>query len=242
MASDNIHKNHRQRMRAKVLRAGLDSLSDHEVLEVLLYYALPRRDTNTLAHQLLEHYGSLAGVLDAAPRDLAKQPGLGENSAFLLHFASQLTARYQQSKNRSRPVYGSTYAFESYVASLFCSEVREVAYLLCLDKGRHLTSAVKLAEGSQDYVAVDVRDVVRLALSYSAESVVLAHNHPGGISRPSNDDLDLTLACISALKLLGIELLDHLIVCNGTCFSFVAYGYMAALLNKLEQSKQSAKK
>lgn len=229
MAPDNIHKNHRQRMRARIVQSGLDSLNEHEVVEVLLYYALPRRDTNALAHHLIERYGSLAGVLDAAPQDLAKQPGLGENSAFLLHFAGQLAKRYKQSKNSPRPVYGSTQAFADHVVSLFDSEMREVAYLLCLDKGLHLLSSVKLADGTVDYVTVEVRDVVRCALVHSATSVVLVHNHPGGVLIPSKDDLELTKECIRALDEFDINLLDHFIVYGDKCFSFVAQGYMEAL-------------
>lgn len=227
--SGNEHSGHRQRMRARIMQDGVDSLAEHEVLEVLLYAAVPRRDTNLLAHRLLRHYGSLAAVLDASPEDLQKIEGIGANAAFLLHYSALVAARYLQSKNRPRPIYGSTQAFVKYVQALFTAEVQEVAYMLCLDSSMRLINTLKLAKGTLDSVEVSVPEVVRLALSHSAKNVVLAHNHPGGRTKPSNEDLQLTKACRAALALVGVTLQDHLIVCGLDCFSFADYGYLRAM-------------
>lgn len=225
----NAHQAHRQRMRERILNSGLDSLADHEVLEVLLYYALPRRDTNVLAHELLDKYGSLSAVLEADYLDLVRQEGIGPNSAFLLKFTAKLAARYVQDKNRSRPVYGSTQAFVAYVGSLFVSEVREVAYLLCLDNRLRLINAVKLGQGTVDAVMLPPAEVVRHALNHLATNVVLAHNHPGGSAKPSDEDLRMTWKCLKALESVNITLLDHLIICDQGYFSFLENNYMAAV-------------
>lgn len=223
------HGGHRQRMRRRVREAGLDSLADHEVLEVLLYFALPRGDTNSLAHRLLRHFGSLSGVLEAAPEDLQKVEGIGENAAFVLSVVPELAARYLQDKNRQRPIFGSTEAFACYVKSLFASECREVAYMLCLNGNLQLINTVRLNEGSAGSVEVSVAMVVERALQAKARSVVLAHNHPGGRAKISYEDFELTKRCMQALACVDISLLDHFVVCGDRCVSFVESKYMDAM-------------
>ncbi len=232
----NEHQGHRKRMRARILQDGVDSLADHEVLEVLLYSVVPRRDTNVLAHQLLKRYGSLAGVLDADPRELQTMEGVGANTAFHLHYAALTAARYLQSKNRQRLIYGSTQAFLSHVKALFVAEVCEVAYMLCLDNSMRLINTVKLAKGTQNSVDFPVGDVVRTALMLGAKMVVLAHNHPSGRVKPSMEDLRLTKRCRAALALVNIKLHDHLIICGQEYFSFAEQGYM----NAINQNEQTA--
>lgn len=223
------HGGHRQRMRRRVRAAGLDSLADHEVLEVLLYFALPRGDTNSLAHRLLRRFGSLSGVLEAAPEDLQKVEGIGENAAFVLSIVPELAARYLQDKNRRRPIFGSTEAFARYVQALFASESREAAYMLCLNGNLQLINTVRLNEGSVGSVEVPVATVVERALQAKARGVVLAHNHPSGRTKISCEDFELTKRCMKALDCVDIKLLDHFVVCGDSCISFVESRYMEAL-------------
>lgn len=223
------HGGHRQRMRRRVKTAGLESLADHEVLELLLYFALPRGDVNPLAHRLLRRFGSLSGVLEAAPEDLQKVEGIGENAAFVLSVVPGLAARYLQDKNRRRPIFGSTEAFVCYVQALFASESREVAYMLCLNGNLQLINAVRLNEGSVGSVEVSVPMVVERALQAKARGVVLAHNHPGGRAKISYEDFELTKRCMQALACVDIRLLDHFVVCGDKCVSFAESKYMDAL-------------
>lgn len=223
------HGGHRQRMRRRIKAAGLDGLADHEVLEVLLYFALPRGDTNALAHRLLNHFGSLSQVLEAAPEDLQKLEGIGENAAFVLSLMPGLAARYLRDKNRRRPVFGGTEAFTRYVVDLFAAENREVAYMLCLNGNLQLLHTIRLSEGSLASVEVPVSLVVERALQAKARGVVLAHNHPSGRQKVSHEDFELTKRCIKALDCVNIKLLDHLVVCGNTYISFRECKYMEPL-------------
>lgn len=229
MAKGNEHSGHRRRMRARIMRTGLTTLSDYEVLEALLYYAQPRCDTSPLAHQLIEQFGSLSRVLDASPDSLQQVPGVGPSVSFLLNFSAQLSARYFQDKTKARPVFGSNRAFASYIQALFLGEVREAVYLVCLDNNMRLINAVRLAEGSQSTVYISVDEVVRTAMGQGAKNVVLAHNHPSARLKPSDADLQLTQRCVAALALVEIELLDHFIVGGDGYFSFAEHSYMGAM-------------
>lgn len=239
MASKHEHGGHRRRMRERVQKSGLDGLADHEVLELLLYFGIPRGDTNQLAHRLLNSFGSLSQVLDAAPEDLQKVDGIGPSAAFTLSLMPRVAARYLQDKNRSRPVFGATDAFARYVMTLFAAESHEVAYMLCFNANLQLINQIKLAEGTVSSVEVPVAEVVERALQVRARSVVLAHNHPGGRNRISYDDFDLTKRCLKALAYVDIRLLDHFVVCGGSYLSFEEQKYME-VLRRLIQREDNA--
>ncbi len=234
-----LHAGHRQRMRRRVRQSGAASLADHELLEVLLYFTLPRGDTNALAHQLLVRFGSLSRVLEADYDELLEVPGVGENTAFLLSFLPALFRRYQMDRNGKKRIFGSTRAFEQYVCDLFMGESREVLYLICLNAGMRVLNSVRLAEGDFGSVNVAVADVVRAAKKQHARNVVLAHNHPGGTLKASNEDFEVTRRCMRALSAAGINLVEHLLVSGDKTFSFAEHNYMYAIReeaqNPLEQ-------
>ena len=223
------HAGHRQRMKDRVLEFGLDSLADHEVLEVLLYFAVPRSDTNALAHRLLRQFGSLAQVLDADYLDLQKLGGISPNTAFMLKFAAQLSGRYLRNKNRTRQVFGGSLALVEYVQSLYVEHNVEVAYMLCLNSKMQLNQTIKLSEGTVSGVNIHVSEVVENALRHKARHVVLTHNHPGGRIKISADDFELTKRCMQALAYVDVNLLDHIVVCGSDHISFVERNYMDAL-------------
>lgn len=224
-----LHAGHRQRMRRRVRQNGAGSLADHELLEVLLYFTLPRGDTNVLAHQLLARFGSLSRVLEADYDELLEVQGVGENTAFLLGFLPTLFRRYQLDRSSKKRIFGSTRAFEQYVCDLFIGEKREVLYLVCLNAGMSVLNSVRLAEGDIGSVNVSVDEVVRAARKQRARNVVLAHNHPGGTLKVSNADFDVTRRCMLALSEAGINLVEHLLVAGDRTFSFAEHNYMYAL-------------
>lgn len=226
------HAGHRQRMKERVLQYGIDSLADHEVLEVLLYSAVPRGDTNALAHRLLRQFGSLSQVLQADPLDLQHTGGVSPNTAFLLSFSAQLAGRYLRDKNRSRPILGSSKALLEYIQALYIEYNIEVAYLLCLNASMQVNQTVKLGEGNVGGVSIHLSGVVENALRHRARSVVLVHNHPGGISQPSKEDFELTKQCIQALRYVDVGLLDHVVVCGSRYFSFAQMGYIQNFYNQ----------
>lgn len=220
------HNGHRQRMRRQLQTSGMDSLSDVQVLEVLLYYAIPRADTNPIAHRLLARFGSLSGVLEAAPNELLQVEGMGEASAQLIALIPQLERRHFIDRSGSAKILNSTSRCGQYLVPFFHGEQDEVVYLLCLDAKCKLISCLPIHRGSITSASISVRKVVQAALNQNAVSVVLAHNHPGGYALPSQEDIDTTRTLQTALRAVGIVLADHIIVADDDFVSMADDGHL----------------
>ena len=216
----NIHANHRQRMRERYRKTGPDGFHDHEILELLLYYCYPRCDTNKIAHKMIDEFKSLGNLFEASVETLMKRLGCTENIAILLNLMPAIAKRYMQDKWGEKVVLNNPSDAGNYAISLFLGEQVEVFYVLCLDIQRRLTHMSLIAKGTIDEVPVFVRDVVRSALDFNAIGVILAHNHPGGSTTPSNSDLDVTTRARDALATIDVPVLDHIIVANDKFFSF----------------------
>ena len=221
-----IHDGHRKKMRQRFLRGGLESFADHEALELLLYYAIPRKDTNPIAHALMERYGSLAAVLSAPVEDLQKVEGIGESAAVLLKLTPQLYHKARLAEASRETVLNSTERAGSYLLERFAHEKNEVIYQLCLDRKGKLLVCKRLGEGSVTFAELDVRKLLENALLSSASAVILAHNHPSGIALPSSDDYAATDRAKYALATIGVALTDHIIVADGDFVSMADSGYI----------------
>lgn len=219
------HDGHRARKKEQFLRHSGDSFADHELLELALFYAIPRRDTNELAHRLLEQFGSLKNVFAAPIEELQKVEGIGENAAILLHLMPELLKRAAQSGPKERNL-SSVEKCGSYLLRLLGREQREVLYQLCLDGKGKLLLCRQLSQGDMDSTALSVRQVVNNALSCGASAVVLGHNHPSGVALPSEEDRVVTLRVRDALKTLDIRLLDHIVVADGDYVSMAQSGFL----------------
>ena len=206
-----IHDGHRQRLRGRFIEYGMESFTDIEALELLLFYAVPRRDTNALAHALLEYFGSYRGVMEADLDTLEKVPGIGENAAVLIKLVAAHGTRYQAALRSSIKRIGSVEDAGAYLRPFFAYAKRELLYLMCLDARQTVIRCHLLAEGASGQVNMAARDVVELALFDKAVSVILAHNHPSGIALPSDSDIATTKHLQEVLSLVGVELCDHLI-------------------------------
>lgn len=187
-----LHDGHRQRKRERFLKQGADGLADHEVLELLLYYAIPRRDTNELAHRLIQHFGTLDAVFQAPPEALMQVSGIGENAAVLLNLvpAAQRCARRSVSAER---ILNSVERCGAYFMDLLDGQRRELLYQVCLDGKGKVLSCKCLSQGSADMTSLSIRQVVENALLSGAAGVVLGHNHPSGVALPSAEDRAATL-------------------------------------------------
>ena len=221
-----IHDGHREKMRQRFLRGGLDAFADHEALELLLYYAIPRKDTNPIAHALMERYGSLSAVLTAPVEDLEKVEGIGESAAVLLKLAPQLYRKARLSDAEQETVLSSVERVGAYLLERFAGEKNEVVYQLCLDRKGKLLACKKLGEGGVASADLDIRRLVENALLTGASSVVLAHNHPSGVALPSRDDYAATDRAKTALSVVGVALADHIIVADGDFVSMSDSGYL----------------
>ncbi len=220
-----VHDGHRERLRQRFLRHGLDSFDDHNVLELLLFYCLPRRDTNELAHHLLERFGSLAGVFDARYEELLKTEGIGENAALLLTLIPQIDRRYHISKEKGARIQTSEDAGR-YLVERYRYTREEVVYLLCLDSKNRLIHCREVGRGSLNEANVSIRTIVETALGQNAAAVIISHNHVDGFALPSREDEITTARIQEALLPIGIKLVDHIIVCGDDFVSFADSGLL----------------
>ena len=216
-----IHAGHRERIRERLRAAGMNAFSDHEVLELLLTYAIARQDVNPLAHELINTFGSLSAVLDADEKELLRVKGMGKNAALLLTMMPQLMQRYQLSSLGDHPVITTLADSKRYCAPLFVGALEEQIYMVCLDQAGHVLHRTLLHTGTVDQVMIHPRTVVETALRHHAHAVILAHNHPSGTAQPSQADLDVTRRIGSALYMIGIRLVDHLIFAGHSVFSIM---------------------
>lgn len=224
----NIHENHRARMQQRVLTYGLESLADHELLEYLLFFVIPRRDTNPLAHRLIDHFGGLHQVLDASYDQLLEVEGVGPATARLLVCFLPVNRCYLRSRAQ-RTGLETLEKQAEYLLPLFHGQSQEILYELLLDDRFRLLRAVRLAEGVSNSVHLDTKKAVAEALRSGATTVVLAHNHPGGYEVPSAEDAVITGRLMQQLDVVGIALLDHIIVAQDRYLSMRATGRLPRL-------------
>ena len=218
------HDGHRQRLKREFL-ARPDSFPDHKLLELLLFYSNPRSDTNPLAHELLERFGSLAGVLDAPVDELCKVKGMGEHGAALLKTAKELTGRYLTARTQVARLARSSRDYYALLRPYFFGARNEQTCLLCLDGKGKVLGIRRLGEGNVNAVAITTRLIAEAALSLNAATVVLAHNHVSGLAFPSQDDIATTNDLAPFLSRMGVELLDHLIFVDDDMVSLRDSGF-----------------
>ena len=207
-------------MRSRFLQHGLDSFNEIEALELLLYYAVPRKDTNELAHALLDHFGSLYYVLSASVEELCEVPGIGRNTAVLLMMLPQIV-RKSEIENADRVT--EITCVEDAVKVLsprLKNEEDEIMMLVCLDGKKRISHMEVVNHGIVNGVSVDVRRVVELALKHKAVYVIIAHNHPHGPAMPSREDDSTTSLIYNALNTVGISFYDHIIIAGDDYVSY----------------------
>lgn len=217
---------HRQRLRDRFNTSGLGAFEDHEVLELLLTYAVPRKDVKPIAHALLERLGSLSNVLDTASTDLTKIDGVGETGATLLHLMPALTRRYLRDRWGAKPQLNTREDLARFVVDELATATNEVFLLVLLTHENHVLRSLALHEGSLTSAPVYPRLVVEAALRHHAAKVVFAHNHPGGAAQPSNEDLEITRTLVGVFDALAIPVVDHLVVAGPRTFSMAEAGLL----------------
>ena len=218
-----IHDGHRQRLKDRFLREGLDGFTDIQVLELLLFYVVPRKDTNPIAHDLLDCFGSLARVLDAPVIRLTEVNGISENGATFLKLVREIERRYALSQGEEI-ILNTIEDCCEYLTRFFKSKRNETVFLLSLDAKLKLLSCREVGEGSVNYASVPIRRCVEMALEDGATSVILAHNHPSGLAVPSGDDIVTTRRLAMALSAVEIQLVDHIVVADDDYVSMVQSG------------------
>ena len=207
-----VHDGHRQRMKKRFLEHGLESFDDINALELLLFYALPRQDTNLLAHALLDRFGSLHAVLEASPSELTAVEGMGENSAALLRLIPAISRRYMLDKTPEGIPVDTPAAAGRYFLPWFMYETEEVVFALLLDARKRPICCREIARGTVNAAEITARRLAELCLEKRCSAVILAHNHLSGVALPSAEDEKTTQHLRQSLSLVGVELLDHIVV------------------------------
>ena len=215
---------HRQRLRRRFRKEGLDHFDEVNVLELLLFYAKPRIDTKGLARDLLNRFGSLSRVLEATPAELETVEGVGENTSTLLSLVPQLGRYYLVNRSENPKILDSTEKYGRFLVDNFHGRRDESVFLLCLDAKCKMLACQQVGQGSVSSANVPIRKIVELALAANATTVILAHNHPSGWAVPSEEDKEATERLAIALSAMEIALADHVIVADDDFISLAQSG------------------
>lgn len=209
--ADNVHKNHRERMRQRAAREGFSSFADHELLEYLLYHSIPRMDTNPTAHALLEEFGSLQAVMDASRDELCRVKGIGAGSALLFDLMIEFMRRYEAQYYKQPRNFKTLEEVVSYLRPRFLGTNVEQVYLMLFNNRMGLIDCVLLSRGAVNCSEASIRKITEIVLNKNVSSVILAHNHPNGLTVPSSDDITLTDTLFAHLGMLDIVMIEHLL-------------------------------
>jgi len=214
-----IHSGHRSRVKTEFLSRGMEGWAEHRALELLLFYAIPQGDVNDLAHELINRFGTLAGVFDASPDELKKVPGVGEHTVVLLKMMPALAGRYLADRSDRGVVIECVEDAIRELSPYFYGARNETVYVLCMDGKNKLLGIRRVSEGCIDSAEINIRRTVEEALGLRAVRVYLAHNHVSSIAIPSKADWAATDTLRAVLAGVGLELLDHIVFADDEAVS-----------------------
>ncbi|MBQ2863733.1 MAG: RadC family protein [Clostridia bacterium] len=224
-SKENIHAGHRQRLKARFLREDIDNFDEHTIIELLLFFGIPYKDTNVIAHELLSRFGSLSNILEARYDQLLTVDGVGENAATLIKLIPSLVRVYLSQKENLDGAFDSIEKLGRMLVSRYRGVTVETVYLMLLDNAYRLLSVEKVYEGSVNSAQISVRRLAEIALINNASMVVLAHNHPSGLAIPSSEDIHTTAALSCMFDQIGAPMLEHILVA-GEGFTPIIYDQM----------------
>lgn len=218
-----IHDGHRERLRKSYLETGLIGKTEHQILEILLTYAIPRIDVNPVAHELMEQYGSISSVLDADVSELTKFRGISENGAVLLKLIPDLFPVYFESKNREKIKFSNIGEVKKHMVLKYAKEKNEVFYVLCFDAHMNHIRTIRHTEGSPDKANLDIKRLVLDVINSGASQIVVAHNHLSGNVEFSSKDVEATYILKDTFLAMNIKLREHLLISGGKVAMFSDY-------------------
>ena len=228
-----MHRGHRERVKERFMAEGLDNFEPHVIVELILFYALPRVDTNPIAHRLLDYFnGSLSRLFDAPVEELMKIDGVTKNAALLLKLFPVVCRRYLLDYTRKGSIVKNSSDAAKIFVPMFFGKTNEIVALMCIDSKGKILFCNGIFEGSVNAAAVSVRRFVEMAVRYATTDVIMAHNHPGGTAIPSQQDILVTKRVAEALRTVNINLIDHLIVAGNDWVSLAATPGVSDLFDK----------
>lgn len=211
-SKENLHKEHRKRMRERYLISGIDSFSTHNIVEFMLFNVIPRKDTNEIAHNLLNYYGSFANILDADYYDLIQREGIGEYVATFIKLLPDLFRIYSLDKASMGTVYDKVDKIAEFLISYYTAVTKEIIVVILLNNKNAMIDCVKIHEGSVSSGFVNPDMIAEIVFTRKASNFILAHNHPNGDPQPSNEDILTTRMINNAFSMFNIKMLEHYII------------------------------
>lgn len=215
-----LHAGHRDRLRQEIEENGISEKNEHRIVEFLLFYAIPYKDTRPLARRLIGDFGNLHGVLNAPQDQLIRYKGMTKNAALFLNMMAKIADRYLYESFDVKTVRNTKDVLNQ--VKRYVTPGLESCFLVSLGVAEELVAVLKVAEGVKNALEIPVRDIVRMALVGGAFRVVLVHNHPSGVNAPSQADWKYTYSVVQAFRLMNIEIVDHILVYNETAYSMKA--------------------
>lgn len=234
MANTSPHQGHRGRVRERILSEGLINFQPHEVLEFLLFHTVPQRDTNLMAHKLINTFGSLKNVLDASAEELMSTGSLSENTAVFLSSLTDVFAYYEKFKNKIEPINTPKKLIDNFKPH-FIGQTEETLVVSFFDNGLKVKRTEIVGEGNEHGLHFNTKEILRKAIMLDAYSVAIAHNHPTSVSMPSKEDINTTSGLKFQLESFDIKLTDHLVFGTDGVFSFAAHGQLSCFVSKGEE-------
>lgn len=220
----NIHEGHRQRLKNTFLENGLNGMSSHTILELLLFFVIPRKDTNLIAHELIDRYKTISGVFKASYDDLLTINGLGSNGATFIKLIPQMLCVYSTDIKADQPM-DNIKIINEYFYGCYIGVKTEQLRVCCLDDKLNIISCTVIQEGGVNAVPINVRKIVETTYKWNCSLIILSHNHPNGLPLPSDDDVIQTKKIYQILQSVGITLLDHVIVGQSGVISMKDNGF-----------------
>lgn len=212
---ENPHKKHRERVKKEFLARGFsDDTPDHKILEMLLFYSIPRVDTNEIAHALLNYFGSAAKVFEASVDELMKVKGIGENSAVLIKLMIPIIRMYNNDKLKSKKKFSSLDDIGEFLTLKYKGFTKEIFAITSLDNRGVIVGFDIVSEGDLSTVPVSMRSIIEVVIKRKATAIILSHNHPGGQAVPSKEDIKTTASICEAMKNMSVAVIDHCILCD----------------------------
>ncbi len=232
--SNKLHEGHRGRMKERFYTEGIDAFDNHQLLELMLFYVYPQRDTNELAHKYINEFGGFENLFDATAQEIQARCGVTLNVATYISLISHIAKRYIHSRANTdlrvnKDLFKSVNSAGNYIKTIFLDKVDEEFYIICLNAQRRHIRNIQMAAGSISGIDVSPRRVVEEAIKFRASGIILAHNHPSGELKPSKADVETTITIRNALEVVEIELLDHFIVSGDKFYSFTANKRISSL-------------
>ncbi len=226
------HQGHRKRLKSRFLSSGLKDFEDHNIMELLLFYALPYKDTNELAHRIINHFGSIEKAFDAEFDKLCEVEGVGENIATLIKLVPEISKFYLKLKKQDRSRFNNIEEIAEFLQEQYVFDDREAFSILCLDGSGGFLGFEKMSAGTANLTEVSIVKAIEIAVRNNSACVVISHNHPGGTLNPSSEDIITTRRLLDAFKAVHIEVKDHVIVTKNSFLSLINTNQYGSLFDE----------